>query len=104
MNVDGIFCAVRFTAEPQNITAFEGETVIFWCMYEGSNALSSWRINNTSYDRTSLNNMRHKYEYHRDWLTVRNVDLSMNSTTFQCEIFLTARSTIGRLTVKPRKL
>lgn len=86
----------QFTAQPEDITAVEGETVKFSCILQESNSSPIWIINNILYHRINLGG---NYRYEKDGLTVLNVELSMNNTSFQC-ITPTAESTVGILYVK----
>ena len=76
---------VLFTSGPQNQTIMEGESVHFECAYEGSDLTPSWRINASIYSHTEL---PRSYEFNdQDFsLTIHNVPVSLNFTSFQCVV------------------
>lgn len=97
----GVHSAVRFTAEPQDVTVFEGATAYFNCDFEGTNTSPVWRINRIRYpwwDPPSGYTVYSGFSIRAD-----HVSLSMNNTPHQC--ILTERSSaVGILYVKPCKL
>ena len=76
---------VLFTSGPQNQTIMEGESVRFECAYEGSDLTPSWRINTSIYFHTELPR-NFKFNDQDFSLTIHNVPVSLNFTSFQCVV------------------
>ena len=90
-----------FTAEPQSVTVFTGETVQFNCTALGQITTPIWNINDIVYTWMQLPD-KHYFNIATGSLTVTDVDLSMNNSTYQCYISNTGPSAIGVLYVVQR--
>ena len=96
-----------FIAQPTDMEVFCGvnEPVVFPCKYEGSASKPQWIINSTVY--SSLNSrLPPDHFYHNYTLSVGNVKLWQNTTTYQCQVLFNNgpllcayRSTIGQLII-----
>ena len=77
-----------------------GGTVIFECVYGESQATATWRINRLQYAYSTVLPTNHRVESNvsGSFLTVHNIDSSMDGNTYQC-IVDTFYSTIGQLFV-----
>lgn len=82
------------------------EAVVFPCQYEGSPSNPQWIINSTVY--SSLNSrLPLDHFYHNRTLSVRNIKLWQNTTSYQCQVLsdngpllCAYRSTIGQLIIR----
>ena len=88
-------CAVEFTSEPQDVTAFVGDSVQFPCMYSGTFDVPFWYIGGTGY---SINRLPPRHSYRNRILTVAEVRLGDTQKTYQCSV-AGLQSRIARLTV-----
>ena len=71
----------------------------FECIYEESvQATAVWEINNRRYVFSSVLPPKHWIDSTGSYLTVCNVDLSMNGSTYQC-IVDSHYSTVGHLII-----
>ncbi len=61
-------------------------TVQFVCLYEGSLALPTWKINGLDYSYLAMLPSKHQIDLTGSYLTVHNVDISMEGNTYQCVI------------------
>ena len=82
------------------------EAAVFPCQYEGSMLTPQWIINSTVYGSLD-SQLPLDHFYHDRTLSVRNVQLWQNKTTYQCQIVIingpllcAYRSTIGQLIIK----
>lgn len=69
---------------------------MFSCTYEGSVAVPTWRINEQLYTWSSLPD---RHIFNGKGLRIKNVDVSMNGTNYQCIIPGVGQSTVGILIV-----
>ena len=74
----------------------EGSDARFGCSYNGSSLIPSWRINDVIYVWSSLPE-KHVYDGHT--LIVKNVDITLNGSSYQCLIPGIAQSSVGLLIV-----
>ena len=99
---------IIFTAQPTDMEVIWGanNTVDFPCQYDGSTSIPQWIINSTVFG--SLNSrLPADHYYHDHTLSVRNIKLWQNETTYQCQIvtingpsLCAYRSTIGHLIIR----
>ena len=92
-----------FTSEPRNVLVQVGATVTFDCVYTMSHSNAIWVINGQDYAHSSESMLPPKYLISRNisgsFLTIDDVDLSMNGSTHQC-IVLSCFSEIGHLFIR----
>lgn len=92
-----------FVIQPQNTTAFVGETVSFNCTTtNGVNEQSIiiWIINGTHYISYGQLPLNHKIDQTTQSLVIEGVDASINNTSYQCFLQTVGHSAIGVLHVK----
>ena len=61
-------------------------TAQFVCLYEGSQAFPTWRINGLDYSFPAMLPPKHQIDLTGSYLTVHNVDHSLEGNTYQCFI------------------
>ena len=89
---------MRIIEGPENTSVVEGSTAEFPCFFVGtSNIPLQWKINNTVY---SINELPDGHFYRNHTLLVTDVNLSLNSTKYQCQI-ANIKSFVAVLTVFP---
>ena len=102
------YTEIRFTAEPQSIDVAcgSGRNAVFHCKYEGEkNIQLRWIINSITYNLSMLP-PDHHYINGTHTLSVTNIKLWQNDTTYQCQLLpdkeqqCAYHSTIGRLIFK----
>ena len=86
---------MRIIEQPQDQFVDVGDTAIFNCRYTESFEIPFWIINATFYTTRSLPS-RHSYRQQR--LKVSNVQVSDNTSTYQC-VFLEISSQVATLIV-----
>ena len=84
---------IVFIREPMNVTVSEGMDSYFPCSYNGTNRSPVWKINNHTY---FINSLPIKTSYNGSVLTVRDVDLSLNNTSYFCFITTLIRGTFKK--------
>ena len=77
-----------------NVTVSEGMDAYFPCSYNGTNRSPTWKINNHTY---FINNLPMKTSYNGSVLTVSNVDLSLNNTSYYCYITILKRGNVKKI-------
>lgn len=87
--------AIVWYDQPTDFNVSVGGTALFKCNYTGTPGIPWWRINGRSYSIRGLPDSRHYY--HDYVLTVRDVTVSDNSSTYQCFFGSGVFSTTGRL-------
>ena len=75
----------------------EGDTAEFSCFFTETSSTPCWIINGTVY---SIDELPSGHSYRNHTLLVTDVDSSLNSTTYQCQI-LHIMSSLAILTVFP---
>lgn len=90
---------IIFRTQPQDIIGRITESVTFECTYD-SPSYAIWRINSKNYVYSSILPRNHRVDSSGSFLTVYDVDFSMNGNTYQC-IVNSCYSTIGHLYVVP---
>lgn len=76
----GVFAEIIFRKEPSNITVFNGEFGYFPCVYEGTNFLPSWVIDDRPYGST---NLPPQYMYNWSGLIV-HASVELNGSSVSC--------------------
>ena len=68
--------------QPQDVKTVIGNSAFFPCTYTGTRGVPHWSVNQTdSYPDGALPS---KHIYNGTGLIVRNVDMSMNATSYKC--------------------
>ena len=81
-----IFCnseTVRIIEGPRDVEVEEGDTAEFSCFFTRTSSTPCWIINDTVY---SIDELPSGHFYRNKTLLVTDVDSSLNSTTYQCQI------------------
>ncbi len=82
---------------PADVTVEEGASAAFPCFYTGTSDVPFWYIDG---DVHSFRNLPSRHSYSNQSLTIFDVQLTDNGTTYQCSFFVTSSDT-GILTVIP---
>ena len=88
--------AVQIINGPQNITVREGNSATFNCTISRTTEVPYWYIDGTIYTRDDL---PPRHSYLNQVLTVNNVSILDNGTTYQCGVIPSPVSAIATLTV-----
>ena len=72
---------IQITIGPQNTTAFEGDSVLFGCIYTGTSSSPYWKIAGTTY---STNLLPRGYTSTADGIFIASVETAMNNTQYIC--------------------
>ena len=100
-STSGVADPITIVGEPQDAHVTEGELAQFSCSYTGTRDIPLWRINTSWFSHLENYPDRHEYNIATQVLTVSNVHLRDNGTTYQCLVF-NLRSRVATLTVFPQ--
>lgn len=87
--------SVQIIQGPEDVAVEEGGTANFPCLYNGTFAIPYWKINGSLF---SVLRLPRQHSYFNYILRVKDVTLSLNSTTYQC-MFQDISSPIATLTI-----
>ena len=101
---EALSTGIVFLSQPRDMDVCIDTSAVIDCSYTGVDTLPSWLINSTSYTSFDL---PPNHRYNGEVLTVNDVILQDNDTTYQCYFALhnsngslfEVRSNTGRLTV-----